>query len=217
MSKPRQKKSLRQRSSSAATFGIGALVLALANPADAQENHRSREAASSHEFHLTDRAGLSGVRAADIDPARLRPGFRPVTDLHLRLSSTGGRIDDILTMADGQQPLRARGLFRAQLYAVVDGHLHTGATAWCGGWAADTARCEVDCEGGRFSLIRATPRSRKTGHMQLMIESGNVNSYSDPGGISLTACAYETGRELRLMPSAKRQNYAATFSRSAMN
>ncbi len=213
MTKPGPQKPLQHLSSVGALIGFVVMVLALGDPANAQETHRLREPATSYEFHLIDQAGLSGLRAALIDPARLRPGFRAVTDLHLRLSSTGGQIDDLLALQDGQEPLRARGLFRAQLYAVVDGRLYTGAMAWCGGWTADTSQCDVDCEGGRFALIRDPPRSRQVGRMQLLIESGNLNSYSDPGGVSLTACAYETGRELRLMPSAKRQNYAATFSR----
>ncbi|MEZ5818359.1 MAG: hypothetical protein R3D44_14870 [Hyphomicrobiaceae bacterium] len=114
---------------------------------------------------------------------------RPVTDLLVRLRTTGGTsIDDLLSAVSADHASATATLFHAELILSAAGRIHVEDRAACGPWQADTAICRTECDGGAFALIR--PRSATGDALRLVI--GRIPAIRDAGfgeTVRLGACS----------------------------
>lgn len=137
------------------------------------------------------------------DVASGRSQRRPVTDLMLRLSLTGGNVAAALRLRNGVAVDRDAGLMRAQIYVVSGGRLLPPAEARCDRWIEDFAVCAVACDGGVFGLQRRAGRSG----VALSMIVGRLPRGGEEGarpGFNLTACDTADGRDQVLAPAVNR-------------
>lgn len=179
---------------------IAALALILTTRA-ADSGRRLQQLRTGVEYHLTDHRDVRLLGAAEVSRQYLKPRWRSLTDIMMRISAGGADVDGILNLPDGQRPHNRRSLFRVRLYAVVGGRIFRNAVAWCGAWRNNIALCEVDCDGGTFEIRRIISGSGLAQLDIAIFRAPESAGFSELDGISLTACDYDRPAELRLVPA----------------
>lgn len=179
-----------------AAAAISALLLTRAT-VDAAETRRAASPAAI-ELQPSRRSDLDTIEIEIADPRQTRSPRRAVTDLLVVLLPGRTPLDRALVQPGGRGPAAERRLYRARLTAVSGGRLHRGPSAWCSGFDGDLSVCDVDCDGGRFSLRRGSMADEG---FALIVGpgAGDDATGSEGGGISLSACHLDGGGETRLV------------------
>jgi hypothetical protein len=114
---------------------------------------------------------------------------RPVTDLIVRLRSTGGRpLEGALSAPGSGRAGPDRATFSAELIVAAAGRLHVEDGAVCGPWDGNMALCRTECDGGAFVLVRQSGLDGPS--FTLLI--GQVPAIADAGfgeSVRLGACS----------------------------
>lgn len=144
-------------------------------------------------------ADLDNLEIEFADVRQTRPSRRGITDLLVVLLPGRTPLDRALASAGGVGVATERRLFRAQVTAVSGGRLYRAPIAWCGSFGDHLSVCELDCDGGRFSLRRGGSAAAR---FALIVGpgAGDVDSgAAASGGLTLSACSLEATGESRLV------------------
>ena len=153
---------------------------------------------ASLEFTLQSRTPLAAVEAVVADASVGTGTSQPVSDIVLFVSKAGRDVEAAL-LAENGQPADASGLFNARLFVVASGRLYTAARGQCGGWENDVAHCNATCDGGTFAL-----RRRASAPVELLLGAIPGGSGLAKPGVTISACDFDAGGEVRLVPKAGR-------------
>lgn len=126
-------------------------ILAVA-PAPAQQ--RSAEPMPAILLHAARPAELERIALTPSEPRHARPQRHHVTDMSLTLLPGHGDLASAFRPQPPSSGMAGRRAVRAHLTLVSNGRLHRAPLAWCAGFRNGRAACEVECDGGRFTLRR---------------------------------------------------------------
>ncbi len=182
-------------------FQIILIVLLTLIAATAQSYDRKRGSTrTSAELKLVSPTDLRQTRIGVFAPGRQLQKIQHLTDMLLIVSTSGSDIDTILRLPNGKRHKSRRSLFRARVFAVTGGKIHNDAAAWCSPWRQDVSYCQLDCDGGAFSLRRLTGGLEKN-RLDLIIGTQSDWELPTNTGFSINACHYEAPLKLRIIPS----------------
>jgi hypothetical protein len=169
-------------------------AIAAASVATAASKPQSRV-----EMELVDNAPLNAIEMQTFSPDATRPERRAISDLMLDVWSDKEDMETLLDAPNARTSDAGRSAFRARIIVVIGGKLHTGAKASCGAWELNMAVCDLDCDGGRFGLLRRDGEA--TSMLRVLI--GNLPrdiDMSEKPGFVLSECGVESEDVIRLAP-----------------
>lgn len=187
------------------TPALAAVGLALLSaPVTRAAEPRRAPPPASIDLQPAEQSNLDTVELEIADARQTRPQRRDITDLLVVLLPNRTPLDRALGPAGGHGTAAERRLFLARLSVVSGGRLIRGPSAWCGGFEGGLSVCEVDCDGGRFSI-----RLNTTGDARFALIVGPGTSSDDDsgggtgartnGGVSLSACSLDGAGDTRLV------------------
>jgi hypothetical protein len=157
---------------------------------------RRAEADVATTFRAQSSAALQSLEIVTSSPSSVSAGRAAISDLVVRLRPAGeGRLQTVLSLADGDRQGRGRVLFTAELLVVSNGRLIVEERALCGAWGSGASICRTECDGGAFAILRHETAGGRT----LLLRLGEVDA-AESGGVRLGACSDGTGPEVSLAP-----------------
>lgn len=183
----------------AAAVGLLLLLPASDGPA---AGARGSPPPTSIELQPSRRSDLDNIELEMSDPRQSRSPRRAVTDLLVVLLPGPSPLNRALEDWVGTGPAAERRLFRARITAVSGGRLHRVPTAWCSSFKSGLSVCDVECDGGRFTLRRS---AQSDGTFALGLgAAANGDGSEETGigataGIALTACSLDSAADMRLV------------------
>lgn len=163
---------------------------------------RSTPPPASIELQPSRRSDLDSIEIEISDPRQTRSPRRAVTDLLVVLLPGRMPLDRALEFSVGTGPAADRRLFRALITAVSGGRLHRVPTAWCSGFNAGRSVCDVECDGGRFTLRRSAQAESTFALILGQAASGDGSGDAGIGettGIAFSACSLDSAADTRLV------------------
>lgn len=176
---------------------LAVMAFAVAAPdAEAVSKPKSRI-----EMELAGNPPLNAIELQTFTPDATRPERRAVSDLMFDAWSETEDIEALLNAPNARSSDQGRGAFRARIIVVSGGKLHTGAKATCGAWELNMAVCELDCDGGRFGLLRRDGEAASLLRVLIGTLPRDIDMSEKPGFV-LSECGVESENVIRLAPKA---------------
>jgi len=173
-----------------------------------ERKHRSVRVRA--EMKLVTHADLADIQVGLYGPGRTLLRVQRLTDMLLILSARGSDIDSVLRLPNGRRPTFGRSLFRARIFAVTNGRIHTDGQAWCGSWRGDVSICQVDCDGGSFEVRRLTGGSAGN-RLDLIVGFSDDWDSSADTGFAINACQYDDPNRLQISPARRNKIVPLAF------
>ncbi len=176
---------------------VSVVTVALAAPSPGAGPSRRIEPEPVMTFRAKGTAAVLALEIVAASPAWAAARRAAVSDLVVRLRPAGeGRLQTVLSLADGDRPGRNRTLFTAELLVVANGRVLIEERAVCGAWASSASICRAECDGGTFAIVRKDSVGGRT----LVLRVGRVDA-AEGVGVRIGACTDGAGEEVSLAPS----------------